>query len=305
VVTTPAATAAGATPPEPSLTDPTATGPEPVGDGPGAAGDVAVAAGDGPGAVADEAPPPPRSLVSDGLRLEWHLARPPGSVARGGVRAGLVVAHGLPIGDKAAANAAVTFPELADRVARDTGWLALSFSFRGAGRSQGGLSPSGWLRDLAAAVEFIRPDVASVFIAGFGFGGALALRTAALDPAIGGVAAVGTPSDVLDAASDVDLLVARAASSGYLPAGEPEDLDRWPEDLASIDPLGSAAAIPPRPLLIVHGSHDPDVALVDARALSDAALGRAELRIVPMAGHRLRHDPRAVALLLGWLQRHG
>jgi alpha/beta superfamily hydrolase len=279
----------------------------------GAAGDAApsVTAGDGaviePAAAvgAVQAPAAPRSLVSDGLRLEWHLARPPGSVARGGVRAGLVIAHGLPIGDRAAANAAVTFPELADRVARDTGWLALSFSFRGAGRSQGGFSPSGWLRDLAAAVEFIRPDVASVFIAGFGFGGALALRVAAQDPAIGGVAAVATPSDLLEAASDVDHLVARAASSGYLPAGEPEDADRWAEDLESIDPLGSAAAIPPRPLLIVHGSHDPDVGLVDARALSDAALGRAELRIVPMAGHRLRHDPRAVALLLGWLQRHG
>ena len=37
----------------------------------------------------------------------------------------------------------------------------------------------------------------------------------------------------------------------------------------------------------------------------DAAEGVAELRVIPTAGHRLRHDPRAVALLMGWLQRHG
>ena len=33
------------------------------------------------------------------------------------------------------------------------------------------------------------------------------------------------------------------------------------------------------------------------------AHGSAMLRIIPGAGHRLRHDPRAVAILLGWLDR--
>jgi putative redox protein len=33
------------------------------------------------------------------------------------------------------------------------------------------------------------------------------------------------------------------------------------------------------------------------------AHGSAELRVLDGAGHRLRHDPRAVALLLGWLDR--
>ena len=37
--------------------------------------------------------------------------------------------------------------------------------------------------------------------------------------------------------------------------------------------------------------------------LLDAADGAAELRILPGAGHRLRHDPRAIAVLLGWLDR--
>jgi putative redox protein len=37
--------------------------------------------------------------------------------------------------------------------------------------------------------------------------------------------------------------------------------------------------------------------------LVDAAGPTAELRVVHAAGHRLRHDPRAIAALLGWLDR--
>jgi putative redox protein len=33
------------------------------------------------------------------------------------------------------------------------------------------------------------------------------------------------------------------------------------------------------------------------------AHGAAELRVINGAGHRLRHDPRAIALLMGWLDR--
>ncbi len=56
------------------------------------------------------------------------------------------------------------------------------------------------------------------------------------------------------------------------------------------------------PLLVVHGSDDDLVPVFDARVLVDAH-GDAELRIISGAGHRLRHDPRAVAVLLGWLDR--
>jgi len=35
-----------------------------------------------------------------------------------------------------------------------------------------------------------------------------------------------------------------------------------------------------------------------------AADGRAELRLIQGAGHQLRADPRMVATLLGWLDRH-
>jgi hypothetical protein len=44
------------------------------------------------------------------------------------------------------------------------------------------------------------------------------------------------------------------------------------------------------------------VPALDARALADCH-GDASLRIIQGAGHRLRHDPRAIAVLLGWLER--
>ena len=59
----------------------------------------------------------------------------------------------------------------------------------------------------------------------------------------------------------------------------------------------------PGPLLVLHGADDDTVPALDARAVADAH-GGAELKIVGGAGHQLRHDPRAVALLLGWLDRH-
>ncbi len=244
-----------------------------------------------------------RSLASEGFALEFHLAPAPSSAARDATRTGLVIAHGLPNGPGSALTAGQTFPQLADRVADDTGWTALSFCFRGAGRSEGWFSPGGWLQDLTAAVELLRADVSSVWLAGFGLGGTLALRMAALDPAVGGVAALAAPSDLLSSAWDPAELAVQAHRAGLIRSATPPDLDEWGPALRAIDPIRSARAVPPRPLLIVHGSADETVPLLDARALADAAEGAADLRVIPMAGHRLRHDPRAIALLLGWLER--
>ena len=66
--------------------------------------------------------------------------------------------------------------------------------------------------------------------------------------------------------------------------------------------VACAPKVAPRPLLVVHGSDDDLVPVFDARVLVDAH-GDAELRIMNGAGHRVRHDPRAIAVLLGWLDR--
>ena len=64
----------------------------------------------------------------------------------------------------------------------------------------------------------------------------------------------------------------------------------------------AARRLAPRPLLVLHGSDDDVAPLDDARILAEAH-GSAELRVVLTAGRRIRHDPRAIASLLGWLDR--
>ncbi len=66
--------------------------------------------------------------------------------------------------------------------------------------------------------------------------------------------------------------------------------------------MPSAGRGAPRPLLLLHGTDDDVVSVDDAQRIADAH-GSAELRIVAHAGRRLRHDPRAVASVLGWLDR--
>ena len=82
----------------------------------------------------------------------------------------------------------------------------------------------------------------------------------------------------------------------------PPAFDGWARELKEVRAVAFAPRMSPRPLMVLHGSDDDLVPVFDARVLVDAH-GEAELRIMNGAGHRLRHDPRAVAILLGWLGR--
>ena len=245
------------------------------------------------------------TVESDGFQLRGHLARV-GGPAAGRPRHGLVLCHGFPAGPRGATSSGESYPELADRLAEETGWSVLTFNFRGTGDSEGDFSLGGWLADLRAAVSHLRQQdgVDGVWVAGFGTGGSIALCGAAEDPAIAGVAAFAAPADFHDWASDPRRFLDHARSVGVVrSAGYPADLEAWALELKEIRPLASIHRIPPRPVLIVHGVEDEVVALVDARALADAADAEIELRVLNGGGHRLRHDPRAIAVLMGWLER--
>ena len=246
-------------------------------------------------------------LVSDGLRLQAHLVRPQASAAGGArSRAGLLIAHPFPAPSQGAARGWSTYPELADWVASEAGWVGMTVALRGVGESEGNFSLGGWLRDLRAGLRALlaEPDVAGAWLCGFGLGGALAVCLAATDVRVLGVASFAAPADVEDWAADPRRFLEEARAIGVVRDPDfPEDLDRWSKELRDTRPLRLIHRIPPRPLLIVHGSDDDKVPLVDARALVDAAEGRGDLRVVSAAGHQLRHDPRAIAVLLGWLDR--
>ena len=243
------------------------------------------------------------TIESSGLRLSGYLARPP---APGGAPPpGLVLCHGFPAGPGGAATSGQTYPELADRLSADTGWSVLTFNFRGTGASEGNFSLAGWLDDLRAATDHLLLEgVAGVWLAGSSTGGALALCQAAEDERIRGVATLSAPADFAGWAEDPLLFLDHARTIGVIPDSSfPPDPAAWARELQEIRPVSVIGKIPPRPILLVHGADDDVVRLDDARVLADAAGDAVELRVLSEAGHRLRHDPRAIALILGWMER--
>ncbi|HTW09257.1 MAG TPA: alpha/beta fold hydrolase [Acidimicrobiales bacterium] len=240
-------------------------------------------------------------------RLSAFLARPNYSAASGAGRHGVVLAHGFPEAGQKSGSPSYGYPQLATRLAAETGAVVLTFDFRGAGGSEGDFSLTGWQSDLASAVETLRavPGIAMVWLVGFAAGGTLAICAAGEDPGIAGVAAFAPQADFAERGGDPRRIVALARASGIIHTrGFPADPAAWARELRDLRPALLVGRIPPRPLLIVHGANDDVVPLTDARELADAANASAELRVLAGAGHGLLHDPRAIALLLGWFDRH-
>ncbi len=242
-------------------------------------------------------------IESQGFRLAAHLARPPADRAPAG-RPGLVMAHGFPNAPEVAGTSAGTYAQLADRVAAEAGWTALTFSCRGVGRSEGDFSMGGWLADLRAAVDHLaaKEDVDGVWVMGASTGASLAICAAAEDPRIRGVVALSARADFADWAGQPRRFLEHARSVGVVRGdGFPDDVESWALELKQVRPLAVVGSLAPRPLLLVHGAEDDAVPLADVEALAEAH-GSAEVRVLSGAGHSLRHDPRAVAVLLGWLE---
>jgi len=197
-------------------------------------------------------------------------------------------------------QAAGLLPELAEHLASESGWTVATGTLSGVGGSTGTFSASQWRRDLGAILARIDQDGGRISLAGFGFGGALALAVAANDERVRGVATFAAPAH-LDAWCGPPAPF-RQWILGAGVVGDEKDL--LSADALRDDPIGAVATIPPRRLLIGHGTDDLEVPPSDARDLLSAAEGRAELRLIQGAGHQLRADPRMVATLLGWLDRH-
>ncbi|MCB1031460.1 MAG: hypothetical protein KDA95_08980 [Acidimicrobiales bacterium] len=240
-------------------------------------------------------------LTSGSARLSGYVADPPVVDASPPT---LVLCHSYPSTALGAAVINSSYPELADRIANE-GWRVLTFGFRGCGGSTGNFELAGWLEDVVAAAAFARTlgQSKGVWLAGFGTGGGLCISAGARLPDIAGVAAMGAPADFKDWSNHPKRLLQHARDIGAIHTKDfPASVDQWSKGLSEIRPVDDASRVAPRPLLVLHGSDDESVPTFDARVLSDSH-GAAELRIVQGAAHDLRHDPRAVAILLGWLDR--
>ncbi len=232
--------------------------------------------------------------------INTELATAPKATASGQL---LLLCHGLPLSRGGGRIASQLLPDLAERVSAESGWTVAVASLRGVGLSPGTFSASGWRKDLATVIAELTPGHTGVVLAGFGLGGALALRMAVDDEDVRGVATFATPADLGAWCGPAEQFAASCQRAGVVDKEPLMAPNQLVADVLALDPLGAAALIPPRRMMIVHGSDDPIVPLSAARQLVDAAEGHAELRIIQGAGHWLRADPRMVATLMGWLDR--
>ena len=242
-------------------------------------------------------------FTSEGLTLSGHLALPERHPAGGSP--GFVLCHGFPTAAIGAAKAGLSFHTLADRIADQQGAAVLAMNYRGCGASEGHFSIAGWLRDVEAGIDALTAldEVSSISLIGFGTGGALAICAGAQRREVRSVAAFSPPADFADWSDDPEHLLGHSRAIGVISDDDfPRDFDAWASELAEVRAIESAAELAPRSLSIVHGADDDVVPVFDSRMVADAH-GKADLRIIQGAGHLLRYDPRAIAVLLGWVDR--
>lgn len=239
--------------------------------------------------------------------LVGQLALPPG--AERGASA-VILCHGFPAPPRGARASGEGYPELAEFIAAETGAAVLTFTFRGCGTSAGDFSLSGWVSDLGVAVDWLTTtrDVVEVGVAGFSIGGAVALCCAARDERIASVACFATPSSFDHWAAEQRKFLDTCRELGVIrDKAFPPDFALWANDFIAYNPRKAMARLGKRPVLFVHGGEDDSVDISAPRELMAAAGADADvaLRVLFGAGHRLRHDPRATAVLVGWVSRLG
>lgn len=230
-----------------------------------------------------------------------------GELLRAGPERPLVVlCHGIPLSSPDPSDPG--YPALARRIA-GTGFTVLFVNFRGTGGSGGNFQLGGWYEDLERVMEFAADlGAPAVCLAGFSAGGALAIEYASRHGGVDGVAAFAAPARLTEVFGREHVLsfIEVAREVGIIRDTQfPPDPDWFYEDLERHEAIDFVAGVSPAALLIVHGDEDETVPLSQGRALFDAAGEPKRFELLPGGMHRLRHDPRAVEVLVRWLEEMG
>jgi len=217
------------------------------------------------------------------------------------------VCHGIPSGTPFDPNDR-GYPELAERICHE-GFAVLIFNFRGTGASGGNLDLLGWTRDLKAIIDYLwtlpEVDKSHLSLLGFSGGAAVSVYVASQDKRVSCVAACACPAEFtfFTKADEPQSLVDHFRSIGTIRDKDfPHSIEDWLNGLRLVSPIKYVAGIAPRPLLLVHGSQDEIVEVSDAYRLYAQAGEPKHIIIIDGAGHRLRRNDKAIAMVTSWLK---
>jgi len=242
-------------------------------------------------------------LETGGIFLAGSLYLPGGKKA---VRyLTVVICHGIPSGITSPGDPG--YPALAEQVSRQ-GFLAVHFNFRGCGNSGGNFDILGWTEDLNAVIDYLwklpEVDHSRLVLLGFSGGAAVSIYVAARDQRMSAVVTGACPAGFapFTDAGNLSGSLKYFRSIGIIQDEKyPPSPECWLEGFKQVSPIRDIARIAPRPLLLVHGSHDDVVNPDDSRRLFEKAREPKRLVIIDGAGHRLRLNGRAMAEVIAWL----
>jgi len=215
----------------------------------------------------------------------------------------LLVCHELPHSRGAAANVGATYPELADRLAEESGWRVSAATLRGAGSPRASSRRrAGWRRVLRLR-HAIGPDERRAGSSGSASVGSWPCDWRPRTPACAGWACLGTPADLSGAITDpTRMLAVCRRKRGGAPGAVGRGLASWSSQLADLDPLGAAASLG---TVACCSSTAPTTTRSRRRQRGPSPCGARPGRAPassrpPGTGWR---DPRVLASLIGWLER--
>ncbi|MGD9118032.1 MAG: alpha/beta fold hydrolase [Dehalococcoidia bacterium] len=243
----------------------------------------------------------PVNLERDGINIVGQLYLPEGKIPYHTV----CTCHGIPAGPPDPNDRG--YASLAEYLCSE-GLAALIFNFRGTGLSGGNIDMLGWTRDLTAMLDYLyaldEVDKSRLTLLGFSGGAAVSVCVAARDKRVSAMVSGACPAGFGEwTRRDPQTLIEHFREVGAIRDKDfPASPQKWLDGFKAVRPIDYIARISPRPLLLVHGDKDETVSVDDAQRLYAKAGEPKKLAIIEGAGHRLRHDEKAMAIVLEWLK---
>ncbi len=219
----------------------------------------------------------------------------------------LCLCHGIPSGQPNPGDDP-GYPGLAERFCA-AGFVTAIFNFRGAHGTEGNLDMLGWVHDLSAVIDYISGledvDKSRLCLLGSSAGAAVSVYVASNDLRISALATLACPAEFgfITDSQRAKATIDHFRSIGLIrDADFPPSIGEWSANFDKVAPIKWIDKIAPRPLLLVHGDRDDLVPVEHAHRLFEKAGEPKKLVILPGAGHRVRHEEKAISMASNWLQ---